>query len=267
MGECYIVRRGGSGSSGGTIPEFNYTGTYQLIDDGDRNWRIKLLTSGILTFTDLGNAKNGVDVFCVGGGGAAGWGWYNGSYGKGACGGFTATKKGVPVQKDTAYTCTIGAGGQDSWATGGTTNALNGALTAAGGGKLLGGNGGGAYGNDVPYDGGSDGGNGACADGNTSHAGEDAATYPGKGQGTTTREFGESGGDLYAGGGGSGTSGSRRSLGGEGGGGAGAWSNGNVVQEDGAANTGGGGGGCWIGFGTRAGAGGSGIIVIRNHRG
>lgn len=246
---------------------YTYTGTAEKIDDGNGNWRIKLKTSGTLKFTAFGNWNGKVDVFCVGGGGAAGWGWYNGYYGKGACGGFTATKKSVATAVNTAYTCTIGAGGQESWATGGTTSALNGALTAAGGGKLTGGSGGGAYGNNVPYDGGSDGGNGATASGNEGNAGIDHGGAPGKGQGTTTREFGESSGTLYAGGGGSGTSNSsRRSAGGAGGGGAGAWSVGSVPQEDGAVNTGGGGGGCWYGVGSKVGAGGSGIIVIRNHR-
>lgn len=244
---------------------YTYTGDHQKIDDGNGNWRIKLKTSGTLKFTAFGNWDGKVDVFCVGGGGAAGWGWYNGYYGKGACGGFTATKKNVTTAVNTAYTCTIGAGGQESWATGGTTSALNGALTATGGGKLTGGSGGGAYGNNIPYDGGSNGGNGNPQD--AANIGIDHWGSPGKGQGTTTREFGESSGTLYAGGGGSGTSNSsRRSAGGAGGGGAGAWSVGSVAQEDGETNTGGGGGGCWYGVGSKVGAGGSGIIVIRNHR-
>ena len=55
-------------------------------------------------------------------------------------------------------------------------------------------------------------------------------------------------------------------MGGAGGGGSGAMSLNRVPQEDGQPNTGGGGGGCWINVGSKVGAGGSGIIVIRNAR-
>jgi hypothetical protein len=53
-------------------------------------------------------------------------------------------------------------------------------------------------------------------------------------------------------------------MGGAGGGGNGAMSLNRVPQEDGQPNTGGGGG--WINVGSKVGAGGSGIIVIRNAR-
>ena len=63
------------GSSGITAPiigkDFTWTGeagTYQVLDDGDKNWRIKFLSSG--TFTPLKNMT--IDVFCVGGGGSGG---------------------------------------------------------------------------------------------------------------------------------------------------------------------------------------------------
>lgn len=46
-----------------------YTGDYQIIDDGDGNWRVKFLTSG--TFTAVSDLL--IDVFAVGGGGASGY--------------------------------------------------------------------------------------------------------------------------------------------------------------------------------------------------
>ncbi len=73
---------GGSAGGGTGMPEYTYTGNASLIDDGGGNWRIKLLTSGVLTFTKLGNAKGGIDLFLVGGGCAGGGGYcdgYNGS--------------------------------------------------------------------------------------------------------------------------------------------------------------------------------------------
>ena len=63
---------GGSAISAPIIGEdFNWSGgdgTYQVLDDGGGNWRIKFLSSG--TFTPLKNMV--IDVFLVGGGGGAG---------------------------------------------------------------------------------------------------------------------------------------------------------------------------------------------------
>ena len=73
-----------------------------------------------------------------------------------------------------------------------------------------------------------------------------------------------------SGGGGAGGNGSRQAVGGAGGGGNGGWSGvyPNTPPSDGTANTGGGGGGyMYVYSGTqRVGKGGSGIVVIRNHR-
>ena len=66
MGDAFMLHRVKT-----RIPKFTYTGNYQFIDDGSGNWRIKFLSSGTLTFTSLGNARKGIDVFLVGGG--AGW--------------------------------------------------------------------------------------------------------------------------------------------------------------------------------------------------
>lgn len=240
---------------------YTYSGSHEKIDDGSGNWRIKFKSSGTLKFTNLGKWDGKLDVFCVGGGSAGGSGNWDGNngYGKAGSGGYTKTQKSIQVEVNKSYSIVIGAGGQSAFASGGSTSALG--VTAGGGTKLGGGSGGGAYGNGQVYNGGSDGGNGEPQ--NAANIGIDHWGSPGKGQGTTTREFGESTGTLYAGGGGAGGNGSAQATGGSGGGGNGAW-NGNQPTS-GAANTGGGGGGMYYGL-TNVGKGGSGIAVIRNHR-
>lgn len=250
---------------------YTYTGGHEKIDDGSGNWRIKLKSSGTLKFTNLGKWDGKLDVFCVGGGCAGGGGtngqWNaGGGYGKAGSGGYTTTQKSIYATANTAYSIAIGAGGQSTFASGGSTSALG--VAAGGGTKLGGGSGGGAYGNQEVNNGGSNGGNGDPQD--AVNIGIDHNGSPGKGQGTTTREFGESNGTLYAGGGGAGGNGSRQAVGGAGGGGNGGWSGvyPNTPPSDGTANTGGGGGGyMYVYSGTqRVGKGGSGIVVIRNHR-
>ena len=240
---------------------YTYTGDHEKIDDGSGNWRIKFKSSGTLKFTNLGKWDGKLDVFCVGGGSAGGSGNWdaNNGYGKAGNGGYTKTQKSIQVEVNKSYSIVIGAGEQSAFAPGGSTSALG--VTANGGTKLGGGSGGGAYGNGQVYNGGSDGGNGEPQ--NAANIGIDHWGSPGKGQGTTTREFGESTGTLYAGGGGAGGNGSAQAKGGSGGGGNGAW-NGHQPTS-GAANTGGGGGGMYYGL-TNVGKGGSGIAVIRNHR-
>lgn len=242
---------------------YTYTGDHEKIDDGNGNWRVKLKSSGTLTFTNLGKWDGLIDVFCVGGGCAGGSGYWdaNSGYGKAGSGGYTQTQKNIQAAANTAYHIVIAAGGQTAFASGGNTSAFG--VTAGGGTKLGGGSGGGAYGNGQVNNGGSDGGNGDPQD--AANIGIDHWGAPGKGQGTTTREFGESTGDLYAGGGGAGGNGSQQAKGGDGGGGDGAHSGTGVQPADGAANTGGGGGGMYYGL-TTIGKGGSGIAVIRNHR-
>lgn len=240
---------------------YTYSGDNEKIDDGNGNWRIKFKSSGTLKFTNLGKWDGKLDVFLVGGGCAGGSGYWDAGngYGKAGSGGYTTTQKSIYATANTAYSIAIGAGGQSAFAPGGNTSAFG--VAAGGGTKLSGGSGGGAYGNREVNNGGSNGGNGDPQD--AANIGIDHWGSPGKGQGTTTREFGESTGTLYAGGGGAGGNGSRQAVGGAGGGGNGAW-NGNQPTS-GAANTGGGGGGMYYGL-TIVGKGGSGIVVIRNHR-
>ena len=240
---------------------YSYSGTAEKIDDGNGNWRIKLKTSGVFRFTSLGNWNGLIDVFCGGGGGAGGSGYWDAGngYGKAGSGGCTTTQKSVQSAANTSYNIVIGAGGQGAFASGGNTTAFG--VEAIGGNRWSGGSGGGAYGNGDVNNGGSDGGNGDPQD--AANIGIDHWGSPGRGQGRTTREFGESYGTLYAGGGGAGGNGPARAHGGAGGGGNGAW-NGNQPTS-GEENTGGGGGGMYYGL-TVLGKGGSGIVVIRNHR-
>ena len=243
-------------------PTYTYTGSSTLIDDGSGNWRIKFLTSGTLTFTNLGTASSGIDVFLVGGGGGAG------PHGGGGGGGYTATYKSITVATSQSYAIVVGAGGagvkgDNVPGNGGTSSAFS--KSAAGGkagGRLVssayggaGGSGGGAscaklgLADTSGVVGGSNGSDG----GSTSH------WSGGKGQRTTTREFGESSGTLYSGGGGG-----YCGTGGAGGGGSAATVM-NTNGVSGTTNTGGG-GGAGKGSNISGGSGGSGIVVIRNHR-
>lgn len=281
------------GSDVPALPEFEYTGTYQLLDDGDGNWRIRFTTSGTLTMAKTTT----VDLFLVGGGG--------GGVSGGGGGGYTLTHTSVVLEGGTPYTVTIGSGGTGG-AGGMAGNGSAGGATSIGSYSITGGasanqdyggnggSGGGGSGSEPDNrrnggNGGSDGANGATS------------SYPGgTGQGTTTREFGEPDGELYSGGGG-GKSGDSRSGGNGGAGGpnetialGGSSSRGKDGQTpgDGIGGTGGigrlsvgskerdyygGGGGAGYGGGGgggyaggqstyRGGNGFQGIAVIRNHR-
>ena len=215
---------------------------YVVINDGGRNWRIKFLTSGIFT-----PAKNvNVDLFAVGGGGA---GRSGSGRQAGGGGGYTQTVLAQALTGDTPYDVTVGLGGNN--ADGGDSSF--GELITAGGGKKY-----------AAFDKGGNGGSGGAGRSNSSgnisavggsngSNGENGEGTGGEGQGTTTREFGELTGDLYAGGGAGAPYASTPWPGGDGGGGA--------SRQDGTPNTGGGGGG-----GGAGGNGGSGIVVIRNAR-
>lgn len=238
-----------------TIPEFTYTGNFEIVNDSDEpitvsqdNWKIRFLTSGTLTFTNLNGAEGGIDVFLVGGGSG---GNYNHRGGAGGGSGYTSTKQAVTVQAGVKYDIAIGAGGAGAKTSGGRAGGATSAFgSIANGGATLSSNG--VYGGD----GGSGGGSGTLSqdkDGAYSKAGvggTDGAngqgTHPGTGQGTTTREFGEPGGTLYATGG------------------KGAAGN-NITPDPVSQNTGDGGNGA--GGSIESTAGGSGIAIIRNTRG
>ena len=233
------------------VPPFTYTGKYEVLNKDTSDWKIKFLTSGTLVFT---SETPMIDVFLVGGGGGGSGHHGNATYGAGGGGGYTTTQKGFTPTLNESYTITIGGGGSagPAWTAGG-----NGGATSAFGFSAAGGKGGSSSGGDGGsgggyngYVGGSDGSNGS---GNS----------PGKGQGTTTREFGESTGTLYSGGGGG--------AGKSGGAGGGASGGNNWSGSSASANTGGGGGGGTLYMNYNyteqeykpGGAGGSGIAIIR----
>ena len=289
-GEVYEFGKG----SGGGVPtlgvDFTYTGECEVIDDStdsEVNWKIKFLTSG--TFIPLNNMI--IDAFYVGGGGGGG-----GIAGAG--GGYTKTEKFIYLEQNTEYPIVIGSGGTGvNWSRGAGNNGGNssgfnyyvlggygGAVNTKSGSKASGGDGGsggGGCGHESTNsgNGGSDGSDGEG--GRRNNVGVNPGynnTYGGNGQGSTTREFGEITGDLYSGGGGGGVnyfngdSGSPdNGLGGSGGGADGCNRHTGIIYNC-DANTGGGGGGGQYSY--RVGGntviagsnGGSGILIIRNHR-
>lgn len=256
--------------------KFTYTGDYVVRKDGV----VELLTSGTIVFLE----PKVIDLFMVGGGGSGGFfvsgtGAQTGFGGGG--GGYTATLRKVNVTG--SYEVTIGAGGIAGQQVGGNggASAFGGLLTVSGGyghksissalDMIRGANGGSGGGGGVSSN--SDYGSGG-SDGNNGEQGYYPQTIiGGRGQQTTTREFGESTGKLYSGGGGGGRYISAQSpvvsAGGSGGGGTGGWSGSSNTQAAaaGVANTGGGGGGGAIGPDTKTTApgasGGSGIVCFR----
>ena len=200
---------GGSAISAPIVGEdFNWSGgdgTYQVIDDGGGNWRIKFLSSG--TFTPLKNMV--IDAFLVGGGGGKGY------IRCGAGGsGYTTTVRSVVLAANTAYPIVVGAAGKNGLSSG--SDGTNGGTTSAFSSVAEGGKGSttgkGTQGTGLSGDGGSGGGGynsagshavrSTAAGGTDGSDGTTATTAGGTGQGTTTREFGETDGDLYASGGG-----------------------------------------------------------------
>lgn len=197
-------------------------------------------------------ASKRYDAFCVGGGaGGAGHAYVVGglSSGGGGGGGYTTTIRSKTLGATMAVNIGYGGSGASHMDYGhyggGTTSLVSGEMNcSASGGK----------GDDNYFQGGDGGsGGGSYSTGGGSDGANGAGSRGGAGQGTTTRAFGESWGELFSGGGGSG--GGKDGLGGAGGGG---------TYGPGAAGTGGGGasysingweyGGC---------SGGSGTAIIR----
>lgn len=245
----------GGGSVSTAMPDFTYTGHYAIendgVENGTSNWRIKFLTSGVFKT----KRTTIVEVFVVGGGGSGG------AIGSGGGGGYTKTSA-FTIEANKEYQIFVGAGG-DGVTSG---NGIDGGDSSAFFVTANGGKGGGEYNSPSAGIGGSGGGacGGKAGQGTTkggaggTDGGDGGSTiyYAGaKGQGSTTREFGEASGALYSPGGGG--FGKPVGEGGEVGGGAG-----NGIS--GADNTGAGGGANE--GGKKTGAGGSGIVIIRNMR-
>lgn len=117
-----IFNISGGGSTGDPIPKVNCSGLYEMRTKG-RDWEIILKSSGTITFTDLGSADSGVDIFLVGGGGNGIIGLRyaeTGQYGSlytlapqtGGGGGYTTTVKNLKLLKGIPYSFTIGVGGK-----------------------------------------------------------------------------------------------------------------------------------------------------------
>jgi hypothetical protein len=205
-----------------------------------------------------------VDVFLVGGGG--------GGCGRGGGGGgYTETYRGVDVSSGENVNIAVGDGGSNC--ENGNYSQFKSSSYRVEGGKTAGFN---KPSTNHGGDGGSGGGSGAggtgCYGGKTGAGGsdgddggygynynEDQNIPGGNGQSTTTRAFGESDGELYAGGGGGASCSTSFSSGGAGGGG----DAGDYGGEDGEPNTGGGGGAADAGT---AGSGGSGIVIVKWNR-
>lgn len=290
--------------------DFTYTGESIYVNDKGGNWRLKFLSSGI--FTPSKDVV--VDIFAVGGGGGGSGGVYT-KYqtiytSAGGGGGHTKTVTSQSLTAGTAYTITVGSGGTggannggaakdgsaSSFATLCTANGGGGAKTKSGD-YMKGGNGGSGGAGAMNYKTGTEG-TDYVIDSTGYSGGYDGSDgkgvrLNGTGQGTTTREFGESSGELYAGGGGNGAVmkyensewriAAMVTLGGEGGGGSGRIlyiHNGvpSYSEANGWTSTGGGGGGGLTSNGNAdssfttaaasavGGAGGSGIVIIRNAR-
>ena len=155
------------------------------------NWKIRFVTSGTLTFTELNSAIDGIDVFLVGGGGSGGARVSSSSdFGCGGGSGYTNTLRNISVIQGQSYEIVVGAGGES--VSGNGLNGRDGEDTSAFGTIAKGGKGGNA--SKVGGNGGSGGGG---ANGNGGFNGSSAS---GAGQGKTTREFEDANGELYAGG-------------------------------------------------------------------
>lgn len=238
--------------------------SYSFVQDG-KDWVLKIFGTGTLVF----NKAVDIDVFLVGGGGGGS------RKGGGGGGGYTLTKKSVALLKDEPYSIEIGSGGVGAEKEGGTGNPTTAFSLIANGGQ--GGRGEGySYTARTGGNGGSGGGGGDWVDANSAtnsgRGGSDGSdgyegrkAVGGKGQGTTTRSFGETDGELFAGGG-SCSSYDRLNLGGDGGGGNGGRTSSGYATTSGEANKGGGGGSDYLNT-SDIGSGGCGIVIIRNARG
>lgn len=185
-----------------TLPSYTFTGQHLLLDDGNGNWRIKLLSSGVLEWMSPDAL---LDIFMVGGGAS-------GTSRGGGGGGYTKTQKKYEIKKGQRVQVQIGAGGASGNSSSGNnggsssfdTLSIGGGTTGSGNYAGNGGSGGGGSVFNLTSDAGNGGTDGASGGGRYSvGSANQYHTYAGgSGQGTTTREFGDAGAELYSGGGG-----------------------------------------------------------------
>lgn len=137
------------------MPTFTYTGDYEIVNDddttytvGNKNWKIRLLSSGTLTM----DTAVQVDVFIVGGGGGGAPSYNSSEGGSGGGGGYTKTLNTYGISANMEYEITIGAGGAQkntgtaSSAFGITANGGKGGVQSTGGNGGCGGGAGGQSG-------------------------------------------------------------------------------------------------------------------------
>lgn len=257
------------------LPEF--TGNHAIFGD-EVSGRIEIYESGDLTLY-----PGTYDLFLVGGGGSGIFGgydspeqvaWHTGLGGGGS--GYTETFIGEKVDRVINVECVVGAGGAVNTTANNQANLGSSTYLRFSTGSMKEAEGGGNY-NSSPYvqsENGQNGGSGGGAgqgDGPTGGVGGSDGSNGGNspygptggiGQGTTTKAFGEDSQTLYAGGGGG-----PGLQGGSGGGGRGAKGSqsGNTSATSGTPNTGSGGGAGYKNarYNLAAGAGGSGLIIIR----
>ncbi len=254
-----------------------FTGNHAIFGD-EVEGRIELYESGDLTLY-----PGTYDLFLIGGGGSGIFGgydsseqtaWHTGLGGGGS--GYTETFIGEKVDRVINVECVVGAGGAVNTTANNQANLGSSTYLKFSTGSMKEAKGGGNY-NSSPYvqsENGQNGGSGGGAgqgDGPTGGVGGSDGSNGGNspygptggiGQGTTTKAFGEDSQTLYAGGGGG-----PGLQGGSGGGGRGAKGSqsGNTSATSGTPNTGSG-GGCGYKnarYNLSAGAGGSGLIIIR----
>ena len=180
---------------------FSYSSSYSVLSDGGGNWRVKFLASGTLNLY----SSLSIDLFLVGGGGT-------GRY-SGGGGGYTRTIKSIMIENNSSKAIVVGAGATFDWTAvrnGGESSAFG--YKAAGGygtGQNTNGGNGGSGGGCYEYadqgsgggDGGTNGANGSSKCVETNGGSGQASVAGPNGESGNTREFGESSGDLYAGGG------------------------------------------------------------------
>lgn len=94
------------GGGGPVVPDFTYTGEYQLLNEDGGNWKLYLITSG--TFNS--NVDMLVDICLIGGGQA---GQRSNYVTPGTCGnpGSLLTNKNIVIQAGMQYQVNIGSGG------------------------------------------------------------------------------------------------------------------------------------------------------------